>query len=291
MSIPHTIQHFTHNHPLTQVNGIGTYTCDGCKFYGEGRTYRCSDCDYDLHEYCATCPSILLNSCHGPDHELSLFNGHMTERSCYVCLVSIQGMFYKCRQCSFESHPLCTYVPMHHASSPDVSATKQRSLHGHAGQPSPPHQYEQGIPYGYPHMGHPEPYPPQGGGYQHQHQNQYHHPYMNPGSQKTESMGQPEPYPPQGGGHQHQHQNQNHQPGPYPPQGDGHQHQHQQQNHHPYMNSGSPKAESSPSSSTTKAKKKKPGFFNTMMAAATTTLTIAAQVAVATMTDGEMTNE
>ncbi|KAG7638875.1 hypothetical protein AtNW77_Chr2g0259141 [Arabidopsis thaliana] len=286
MSIPQTIQHFTHNHLLTQVNGIGTYTCDGCKLYGEGRTYRCSDCDYDLHEYCATCPSILLNSCHGPDHELSLFNGHMTERSCYVCRVSIQGMFYKCRQCSFEAHPLCTYAPMH-ASSPDIFVTKQRSLHGHAGQPSPPHQYGQGIPYGYPHMGQPEPYPPQGGGYQPQNQNYY--PYMNSGSPKTESMGHPETYPPQGGGHQHQHQHQNHQPGPYTPQGDGH--QHQQQNHHPYMNSGSPKSESSAVSTTTKTKKKKPGFFGAMKAAATATVTIAAQVAVAAMTDGETTYE
>lgn len=220
MSIPYTIQHFTHYHPLTQANAAGPYTCDGCKLYGEGKTYRCNDCDYDLHEYCATCPLSLINSCHGPDHELSLFNGPTTERPCYICRVYIQGMFYKCRHCSFQSHPLCSHVPMH-ASSPDASVTKQRSLHGHAGQPSPspPHHYGQENPYGYAHMGYPS-----------------------------------------GGGHQH-----------------------------PNINSGSPKAVSNPSSSTPEKekKKKKPGFFGAMKAAASATLTVAAQVAVASIVEGE----
>lgn len=228
MSIPYTIQHFTHYHPLTQANAAGTYTCDGCKLYGEGKTYRCNDCDYDLHEYCATCPPSLINSCHGPDHELSLFNGPTTERPCYICRVYIQGMFYTCRHCSFESHPLCSHVPMH-ASSPDASVTKQRSLHDPARQssPSPPHHYVQGNPYGYAYMG-------QHGAY------------------------------PSGGGHQIQ-------------------------NHHPYMNSGSPKAVSNPSSSTPEKekKKKKPGFFETMKAAASVTMTVAAQMAVASIVEGE----
>lgn len=186
MSKQNTINHFSHNHPLTEVNGVGTYTCDGCKLYGDGKTYRCSECDYDLHEYCATCPHSLRNSCHGPDHELSLFNGptHMTERSCYVCRVYIQGMFYKCNHCSFESHPLCTHVPMH-ASSPDATVTTQRSLHDHAGQrqPSSPQHYGQGIPYAYAHMG---PYGPYPHGGHHHHQPQHQHPYVNPGSPKAD---------------------------------------------------------------------------------------------------------
>ncbi|KAL1210013.1 Protein VACUOLELESS GAMETOPHYTES [Cardamine amara subsp. amara] len=185
-----TVQHFTHNHPLTEVNGVGTYTCDGCKLYGDSKTYRCSDCDYDLHEYCATCPQSLINSCHGPDHELSLYSGptHMTERSCYICRVYIQGMFYKCKQCSFESHPLCTHVSMH-VSSPD--ATKQRSLHDHSGQPSFPQHYGQGnpYPYGYAHMGPYVAYPYVAypyGGHQYQHQHQHQHSSMNHGSPKAD---------------------------------------------------------------------------------------------------------
>ncbi|CAA7052232.1 unnamed protein product [Microthlaspi erraticum] len=181
-----TVQHFSHNHPLTEVNVVGTYTCNGCKLYGTGKTYRCNDCDYDLHEYCATCPQILRYSWHAPDHELSLINGptHMTERGCYVCRVYIQGMFYKCMHCSFESHPLCTHGPTPmYASSPDATVTtttKQRSLHDPAGhgQPSSPQHYGQGNPYGYAQMGpygsHPH------GGVHHQ------QPHMSPGSPKTE---------------------------------------------------------------------------------------------------------
>ncbi|KAG2326516.1 hypothetical protein Bca52824_009244 [Brassica carinata] len=151
MSKPHTIQRFTHNHPLTEVNGVGTYTCNGCKLHGYGKTYRCNDCDYDLHEYCATCPQTLINTWHAPGHELSLFNGpaHMTERMCYFCQFYIQGMFYKCKHCNFESHPLCTHGLMH-VSSPVETVTKSRSLHSpHAVQPSSPHHYGQGNSYGY----------------------------------------------------------------------------------------------------------------------------------------------
>ncbi|KFK36671.1 hypothetical protein AALP_AA4G154700 [Arabis alpina] len=194
MSNGQTINHFSHNHPLSEVNGVGTFTCDGCKLHGNGKTYRCSDCDYDLHEYCATCPQSLRSSYHAPDHELSLIKGptHMT--SCYVCRFYMQGMFYKCKHCSFESHPLCTHGPMH-ASSPDATVTQQRSLHDPVGQPSPPHHYGQGIPYAYPPM---NPYGPYPHGGHHHHPPQHHQPqpqhqhqqqYVNPGSPKADTSG------------------------------------------------------------------------------------------------------
>ncbi|CAH8392624.1 unnamed protein product [Eruca vesicaria subsp. sativa] len=156
MSKPNTIQRFTHNHPLTEVNVAGTYTCNGCKLQGHGKTYRCKDCDYDLHEYCATCPPTLVNTWHAPGHELTLFTGpaHMTERLCYFCRFYIQGMFYKCKNCNFESHPLCTHGLMHVSPAPDATITKSRSLHDHAAQPSSPHHYGQG----YSHMSPPYPY-------------------------------------------------------------------------------------------------------------------------------------
>ncbi|KAF2605377.1 hypothetical protein F2Q70_00024892 [Brassica cretica] len=179
MSKPHTIQRFTHNHPLTEANGVGTYTCNGCKLHGHGKTYRCNDCDYDLHEYCATCPLTIVNTWHAPDHELTLFTGptHMTERLCYFCRFYIQGMFYKCKHCSFESHPLCTHGLMH-VSSPVETVTKSRSLHDHAAQPSSPHHYGQGNSHGYAHM---SPQYPHGGGHlPHQYQD------MNHGSPKAD---------------------------------------------------------------------------------------------------------
>ncbi|CAH8350805.1 unnamed protein product [Eruca vesicaria subsp. sativa] len=178
-----TINHFTHNHPLTEVNVVCTYRCNGCKLYGEGKTYRCNECDYDLHEYCATCLPTLRNTWHAPDHELNLISSpaHMSERVCYVCQVFIQGMFYKCKHCSFESHPLCTHGPAY-ASYPDATLTRPRSLHDPHGMQAPwsPHHYSQGNPYW------PYPY---GGGYHphHQHEHQSQHPYMNMGSPKVDS--------------------------------------------------------------------------------------------------------
>ncbi|KAF8101889.1 hypothetical protein N665_0201s0196 [Sinapis alba] len=165
MSKPHTIQRFMHNHPLTEVNVVGTYTCNGCKLHGHGKTYRCNDCDYDLHEYCATCPPTLINTWHAPNHELTLFTGpaHMTEPVCYFCRFYIQGMFYKCKHCSFESHPLCTHGLMH-VSSPEATVTKSRSLHDHAAQPSSPHHYAHTSP----------PYPHGGNHHPHQHQDINH---------------------------------------------------------------------------------------------------------------------
>ena len=186
MSKPHTIQRFTHNHPLTEANGVGTYTCNGCKLHGHGKTYRCNDCDYDLHEYCATCPPTLIKTWHAPDHELTLFTGpaHMTERVCCFCQFYIQGMFYKCKHCNFESHPLCTHGLMH-VSSPDAMETRQRSLHSpHAGQPLSPHHYGQGNHYGYANVDPYGSYPNYGGGYHPHHQNQ--HPYIIMGSPKAD---------------------------------------------------------------------------------------------------------
>ncbi|KAG2326517.1 hypothetical protein Bca52824_009245 [Brassica carinata] len=81
-------------------------------------------------------------------------------------------MFYKCKHCNFESHPLCTHGLMH-VSSPVETVTKSRSLHSpHAVQPSSPHHYGQGNSYGYgPH--------PHGGGHHQQ------HPHMSPGSPRA----------------------------------------------------------------------------------------------------------
>ena len=102
------LQHFTHIHPLTKVDGVGTYICDGCKTYGSGRTYRCAACNYDLHEFCAICPPTLLSTLH-PHHELRLV--HQDRRACDICKESINGLFYQCKTCGFDVHPLCTQLP------------------------------------------------------------------------------------------------------------------------------------------------------------------------------------
>ncbi|KAL1210015.1 Protein VACUOLELESS GAMETOPHYTES [Cardamine amara subsp. amara] len=109
MSPSKQVQHFSYIHPLTVVTGYGDFTCDGCNTHGYGKTYRCAQCDYDLHDYCATCPSTLLSFKH-PQHVLQLvFNvpGHI----CDICDVSVEGFYYRCKACDFDVHPLCTGRP------------------------------------------------------------------------------------------------------------------------------------------------------------------------------------
>ncbi|CAN7007224.1 unnamed protein product [Brassica rapa subsp. trilocularis] len=111
----HTLHHFIHIHPLTKVDGYGEFTCGGCKTFGFGKTYRCSWCDYNLHEHCATCSPTLFSFIH-PQHELKLvFRGpeqtHHEKRMCNICDEPAEGLFYQCHPCGFDVHPLCTQLP------------------------------------------------------------------------------------------------------------------------------------------------------------------------------------
>ncbi|XP_006341197.1 uncharacterized protein [Solanum tuberosum] len=111
-----TIQHFTHpKHSLTLFDSNTKYSCDGCKILGIGKRYHCSKCDFDLHEYCGTCPMKLSSFLH-PYHSLKLVNRkpqgeRRLDRFCNVCCDSIEGLFYRCEVCEFDVHPLCTQLP------------------------------------------------------------------------------------------------------------------------------------------------------------------------------------
>ncbi|KAG9138621.1 hypothetical protein Leryth_020488 [Lithospermum erythrorhizon] len=110
------IQHFTHQaHPLKEFNSESEYLCDGCKTSGAGKRYRCHGCDFDMHEYCGTCPEKLSIFMHR--HELSLvirkvpIDRPLNNRTCDVCHDSVKGLFYRCKDCDFDVHPLCTQLP------------------------------------------------------------------------------------------------------------------------------------------------------------------------------------
>ncbi|KZV25126.1 hypothetical protein F511_42982 [Dorcoceras hygrometricum] len=114
--------HFTHpGHTLTPIDSDQEYLCDGCKTMGSGKRYRCVvGCDFDLHEYCRTCPRKLSNFMH--QHELRLVmrkaeSQRQVDRVCNVCLDPVEGLFYRCKGCEFDVHPLCTQLPqqLHHA--------------------------------------------------------------------------------------------------------------------------------------------------------------------------------
>lgn len=94
-----TISHFTHpGHRLSPVNVAEEYRCDGCKTNGAGARFRCGPCDFDLHEYCATCPSTLSSFMH--PHPLNLVqrksqSTRRIERVCDVCGDGVEALFYR----------------------------------------------------------------------------------------------------------------------------------------------------------------------------------------------------
>ncbi|KAF8050188.1 hypothetical protein N665_2031s0006 [Sinapis alba] len=145
----------------------------------------------------ATCPLTLPTFIH-PKHELRLVvrkqqSTRQKERACDICNESVEGLFYRCKLCEFDVHPLCTQLPQnvrhvlhpaHHFefrlgdssscwfdihrecilavcnTSPSdqtkASGTKRRRLKPQGGQPSP------SMPWQQPHMGYPYGFGPMG---------------------------------------------------------------------------------------------------------------------------------
>jgi hypothetical protein len=56
VTMPKRIAHNAHReHPLVlRDTGGSGFRCDGCGCDGFGLRYRCGECDFDLHEHCAT---------------------------------------------------------------------------------------------------------------------------------------------------------------------------------------------------------------------------------------------
>ena len=117
-SVPNQTKfHFTHpNHPLLyHSDSHHDYICDGCKTPGSGGRFRCHSCNFDLHEYCTDCPDKLSSSIHH-NHHLTLVlrkpsGARLNERICDVCRDPVEGLFYRCKDCDFDAHPLCTQLP------------------------------------------------------------------------------------------------------------------------------------------------------------------------------------
>lgn len=111
------INHFTHAHPLAAADNDREFLCDGCKTVGIGKRFRCNGCDFDLHDYCGTCPRTLAShSMHR--HPLTLVirkvaadKNSLVDRICDVCRDPVEGLFYRCKECEFDVHPLCTQLP------------------------------------------------------------------------------------------------------------------------------------------------------------------------------------
>ncbi|XP_008448294.2 uncharacterized protein LOC103490529 [Cucumis melo] len=105
--------HFTHpNHPLIHLSNDQDYFCDACKTFGSDSRYRCHCCDFDIHEFCANCPAKL--SSFGLHHHLLALDFQirtLVDRYCGICHDPVHGLVYRCKDCDFDAHPLCTQLP------------------------------------------------------------------------------------------------------------------------------------------------------------------------------------
>ncbi|XP_044374724.1 uncharacterized protein [Triticum aestivum] len=100
-------------HPLVLRRVAGAdFVCSGCACNGAGFRYRCDACDFDLHEFCATCPPTALLPFHG-QHPLTFEPAVAYDdgRVCDLCETRIYGMHYRCRPTAFDVHPVCSQLP------------------------------------------------------------------------------------------------------------------------------------------------------------------------------------
>lgn len=122
---PQMLRHPSHIHPLFEFHLPvgGEFICDGCRTCGYEKSYRCIYCNFDLHEYCATCPIKLRSGLHV--HELTLVNLVATRKACDICEECVDGLFYTCSFCDFNAHPVCTQIPtkLQHGHLPNHSLT------------------------------------------------------------------------------------------------------------------------------------------------------------------------
>ncbi|XP_042506723.1 uncharacterized protein LOC122083099 isoform X1 [Macadamia integrifolia] len=106
------ILHFSHPHTLTQIHHPYLFTCMGCKEFGAGNMFKCLECDFDLHDFCALAPpSLKTHSLHS-QHPLVFHtkSGGYPRLSCDVCGKTPKGYAFRCSTCNFVMHPCCAQL-------------------------------------------------------------------------------------------------------------------------------------------------------------------------------------
>ncbi|MCL7022956.1 hypothetical protein MKW94_002821 [Papaver nudicaule] len=111
MALPtrkHSHPHILIKEAFDQNLGVGyekgDFVCDACNTLGSGVRYHCRQCNFDLHEECATCPDKFKP-------RMGEIRIYQRIPSCNVCGDQVDVLFYEClygERCCFFVHPLCT---------------------------------------------------------------------------------------------------------------------------------------------------------------------------------------
>ncbi|XP_022766007.1 uncharacterized protein LOC111310900 [Durio zibethinus] len=98
-------------HPISQTTLPDLFTCAACKEYGAGMRFTCTDCDYQLHDFCAFAPPALKRHPIHPLHNIIFFpkpvKGGILKSRCDICAKPTKGCVFKCTVCNFQMHPCC----------------------------------------------------------------------------------------------------------------------------------------------------------------------------------------
>ncbi|CAK9138348.1 unnamed protein product [Ilex paraguariensis] len=112
---PQLITHPSHpNHTLSllpiPLYPGGHFNCDACNHTGNGFSYHCTPCDFDLHVLCASKPLTIAHQSHR-HHPLELtFNPPYESKafSCDIChRIGSKQWLYRCSACEFDVHLDC----------------------------------------------------------------------------------------------------------------------------------------------------------------------------------------
>ncbi|RWR76077.1 Cysteine/Histidine-rich C1 domain-containing protein [Cinnamomum micranthum f. kanehirae] len=111
MKLHGPISHLSHpQHKLKWKHTKNPFLCNGCKEGGIGNKYKCSECDFDLHEKCAlphlTMEHAFYKKCEFLFHDKIPFN-----MKCDACDKLVQGFGFQCRKCDYVLHPCCANLP------------------------------------------------------------------------------------------------------------------------------------------------------------------------------------
>ncbi|XP_051147948.1 uncharacterized protein LOC127263056 [Andrographis paniculata] len=93
----------------------GAFSCDGCKRGGDGWSYHCGRCEYDLHVTCACRPLRIRVPEHGScELHLVFRNPYAASNgfACDVCRkIGAKQWLYHCTACEFDAHLDCAAAP------------------------------------------------------------------------------------------------------------------------------------------------------------------------------------
>lgn len=111
---PQQITHTSHaSHPLTllplAVYPGGLFNCDACNRRGNGFSYHCHVCDFDLHVACASMPLSVEHYAHVHPLLLTFKNPYEAKGfSCDICSkIGSKQWLYRCGICDFDAHMHC----------------------------------------------------------------------------------------------------------------------------------------------------------------------------------------